>query len=130
MMRLVSAVIGGVAVLLVIGGCWLSGDKPFDFSALPPTPPVHAEGERIFNANCMSCHGAKGAGTQMGPTLINKIYEPSHHSDAAFLLAVQRGVVPHHWRFGPMPAVPAVSVEQARLVTSYIRWIQRQAGID
>jgi mono/diheme cytochrome c family protein len=118
-------------VLLVVlaAGCWLQGDKPFDFASLPATPPVHLEGERLFNANCSSCHGPKAAGTAQGPTLIHKIYEPSHHSDLAFVMAARRGVAPHHWRFGPMPAVPSVSEEQTMLITGYIRWIQRQAGI-
>jgi hypothetical protein len=47
----------------------------------------------------------------------------------AFLLAAKRGVVAHHWRFGPMPAVPAVNDEQVAQITAFIRWVQRQAGI-
>lgn len=129
MTELAARSFGVLVVLTAISACWLSSDKPFNFASLPPTPEAHLEGERLFNANCSSCHGTKAAGTALGPTLIHVIYEPNHHSDMAFLMAVQRGVAPHHWRFGPMPAVPAVNADQAKLITSYVRWIQTQAGI-
>jgi mono/diheme cytochrome c family protein len=52
-----------VAACFVPAACWLLQDKPFDFSTLQPTPQVHAEVERLFNANCASCHGPKAAGS-------------------------------------------------------------------
>ncbi len=36
-------------------------------------------GERAFNAVCAACHGKNAAGTDAGPPLIHRIYEPSHH---------------------------------------------------
>jgi mono/diheme cytochrome c family protein len=111
--------------------CRGDGDrKEFSFADLPATPAAHREGEQLFNANCSSCHGLKGAGTLTGPPLVHIIYEPNHHGDASFQLAVQRGVVAHHWRFGNMPPVPGVTPDQTTLITSYIRWVQRQAGIQ
>ena len=56
----------------------------------PSGGPVPAElqaGEAKFTANCSRCHGAGGVGTNQGPPLVHKIYEPNHHGDAAF----QRG---------------------------------------
>lgn len=44
-------------------------------------------GESKFHAYCSACHGPQGTGTQQGPPLVHKIYEPNHHGDAAF----QRG---------------------------------------
>ena len=72
----------------------------------PPTASVASasRGEQLFNQTCAACHGVRGTGTQIGPPLVNKIYEPGHHSDAAFLLAVRNGSIQHHWNFGNMPA--------------------------
>jgi hypothetical protein len=58
------------------------------------------------------------------------IYEPSHHADAAFTLAVRRGVRAHHWRFGDMPSLPHVTTVQTDEITRYVRFLQRQVGID
>ena len=63
------------------------------------------------------------------PPLVHRIYEPSHHADAAFQLAVTRGVRAHHWTFGNMPPLPAMDSAGIAAVTGYVRWLQRQAGI-
>ena len=96
----------------------------------PPTPAEHAEGERLFNANCRSCHGQHARGTAVGPPLVHIYYEPSHHSDAAFHFAAERGVVQHHWRFGNMPAQPQVARGEMTRIIGYVRWLQREAGIE
>ena len=103
---------------------------------MPPTPlaaatsaPGATRGEQLFNQTCAACHGVRATGTQTGPPLVNKIYEPSHHSDAAFLLAVRNGSVQHHWKFGNMPAQPTVTDAETREITQYVRALQREAGI-
>ena len=63
------------------------------------------EGAALFEANCASCHGANGAGSDTGPPLIHQLYQPGHHSDVAFQLAVRNGARAHHWPFGSMPPV-------------------------
>jgi cytochrome c len=95
-----------------------------------PAPAALADGERTYNAYCRSCHGLLGTGTAAGPPLVHRIYEPSHHSDAAFQLAVSRGVRAHHWSFGNMPPLPTVDPAEAARATAYVRWLQRQAGIQ
>ena len=55
---------------------------------------VAVEGRQIFEKKCMGCHGKSGSGTQKGPPLIHKYYEPNHHSDRSFFLAVKNGVRP------------------------------------
>ena len=55
---------------------------------------------------------------------------PSHHGDAAFLFAVQRGVAAHHWRFGDMPPQPQVTAGEVEAIIPYVRWLQREAGIQ
>jgi mono/diheme cytochrome c family protein len=88
------------------------------------------KGEAKFKANCARCHGERGVGTPQGPPLVHKIYEPSHHGDAAFLRAAANGVRAHHWSFGDMPRIESVSPEDVSEITRYVRWLQRQAGIQ
>lgn len=95
-----------------------------------PVPTQLAEGERRYNRNCRPCHGALGTGTQAGPPLVHEIYEPSHHSDAAFRLAITRGVRAHHWSFGNMLPVPGLDSAAIAGVTAYVRWLQQKAGIQ
>lgn len=94
------------------------------------TVPVEVQaGEVKFNANCAVCHGQQGVGTSQGPPLVHKIYEPNHHADAAFQRAAENGVKAHHWEFGNMPKIDAVSPAEVDQITQYVRWLQRQAGI-
>ena len=86
--------------------------------------------EELFAANCAACHGAGASGTPAGPPLVHEVYEPSHHGDVSFLLAVQNGVQPHHWEFGPMPAVPGLDVADVADIVAYVRGLQREAGIE
>ena len=74
--------------------------------------------------------GPAGDGTTQGPPLVHIIYEPNHHADVAFLLAARNGVQAHHWRFGDMPPVPGVTDEIVLEIVGYIRWLQRQVGIE
>ena len=89
-----------------------------------------AAGQEAFETYCISCHGPQGQGTDQGPPLVHIVYEPSHHSDDAFHAAVRDGVVPHHWDFGPMPPVPSISDAEVEAVITYVRQIQREAGIQ
>jgi mono/diheme cytochrome c family protein len=86
-------------------------------------------GETLFNKNCSMCHGQAGSGTTAGPPLVHKIYEPGHHGDAAFQMAVKNGVRAHHWGFGNMPPLAQVKPEEVDQIVKYIRHLQRQAGI-
>ena len=108
-------------------------------SSQPPKPavgssgPVPAEfqtGETTFNANCSACHGKQAAGTDHGPPLVHKVYEPNHHGDEAFQRAAANGVKAHHWEFGNMPKIDAVKPDDVDQIVKYVRWLQRQAGIQ
>ncbi len=87
-------------------------------------------GQELFAANCAACHGADAMGTPSGPPLVHEVYEPSHHGDASFLRAVQQGVQPHHWEFGPMPAIPGLDTGDVADIIAYVRGLQREAGIQ
>ena len=94
------------------------------------TPAEFAAGEALFNASCAACHGVRAGGSEVGPPLIHDYYKPSHHGDAAFLLAAQRGVIAHHWRFGNMPPVPAVTADELASIIRYVREVQKANGIE
>jgi mono/diheme cytochrome c family protein len=120
----VAAVLGALVVLAACGG---EGDG--DGAPTAAAEPDPQRGEQLFEANCAACHGPAAQGTVSGPPLVHVIYEPGHHSDESFHLAVQRGVQQHHWDFGPMPAVPGLSREEVADIIAYVRDLQREAGI-
>ncbi|MBU6432610.1 MAG: c-type cytochrome [Nitrospirae bacterium] len=94
-----------------------------------PVPGELQVGETKFNANCAACHGKQAAGTDHGPPLVHKIYEPNHHGDPAFQRAAANGVKAHHWEFGNMPKIDGVTPEDVDQIVKYVRWLQKQAGI-
>ena len=94
-----------------------------------PVPAEFQQGEALFEANCAVCHGEAASGTHQGPPLVHIYYEPNHHADAAFYLAVAQGVRAHHWNFGHMPPVHGLSEEEVTEIIRYLRWLQREAGI-
>ena len=65
----------------------------------------------------------------MGPSFIDAIYAPDHHPDAAFHSAVRDGVQPHHWDFGPMPALSHLDDDDVDDIIAFVRREQRAAGI-
>jgi len=88
------------------------------------------EGQVLFDEHCAACHGANAAGSENGPPFVHKVYEPGHHADVSFLLATQRGVRAHHWKFGDMPPQPEVTPDDVELIVSYVREMQRANGIN
>ena len=92
--------------------------------------PAAQAGESAFGATCAACHGSNAAGIEgTAPPLVHKIYEPSHHADYAFEMAINQGVRAHHWRFGDMPAQPGVTPTDAQNIIAYVRELQRANGI-
>ena len=144
--HLVSAMAVAV-VLLAIVGCG-EESAPQDATTQPPateqasvTTPASSDtarptlsdtaraGEELFNANCSLCHGVNASGTSQGPTLIDRIYHPGHHSDFSFRNAVGKGVRQHHWTFGDMPPVATVAADDVEMIICYVRELQRANGI-
>ncbi|MFC0159180.1 MULTISPECIES: c-type cytochrome [Mameliella] len=88
-------------------------------------------GKNVFEAKCVECHGTNAAGRSgMAPPLVHKIYEPSHHSDMAFIMAAQNGVRAHHWNFGNMPRIEGLTEGDVKMVAAYVRELQRANGIN
>ena len=118
----------GVLLALAVAGC-SKGDAPPSPGAAPGVTAGASDGEALFAGHCMRCHGEAGTGTDQGPPLVHRIYEPGHHPDAAFYRAAAAGVRAHHWRFGDMPSVGGVSNAEVTAIIGYVRGLQREAGI-
>ena len=136
-----------IAALLAVGFWWGSGDTDINSSEttqppsssaamvqvrLPETLSEDAQiGKVAFEAKCVVCHGANAAGQDgVAPPLVHKIYEPSHHGDGSFLVAVRNGVRAHHWRFGNMPPVDGLTEGDVKMIVAYVRELQRANGIN
>lgn len=91
--------------------------------------PNAAAGKKLFEANCTKCHGADLRGTKEGPPLLHRTYEPSHHGDVSFQIAVKYGTRQHHWQFGDMAPVQGLTPDDVAHITAYVRVEQRKAGI-
>ncbi len=128
-MRILNHGLAAGVGLLALLAVWVSVQGGSGPSKGIPVPAEFQEGDAKFHANCARCHGPRGSGTDKGPPLVHKIYEPNHHGDQAFQLAAANGVRAHHWNFGNMPKIEGVTPEDVRQITQYVRWLQRQAGI-
>jgi mono/diheme cytochrome c family protein len=97
---------------------------------VPPLSPEALAGQGGYRQHCGECHGPNGGGSGKGPPLVHRIYEPRHHADFSFLRAIRDGARAHHWRFGDMPAQPAIDEASARAIIRFVREVQRANGID
>ena len=128
----------GIGTIVAIAAGWFilqegkEGPRQGETAALmlPDLSPEQQTGRALFDANCTACHGQNALGSDRGPPLLHRIYEPSHHSDLAFLLAVRKGVRAHHWKYGNMPAIDGISDNEVVQITAYVRALQRANGIN
>jgi mono/diheme cytochrome c family protein len=118
-------------VLAVSAGAgWLSRrEEPVLVVRVPELSASARVGKELFDRSCAQCHGENARGSETGPPLVHRTYHPAHHADVAFELAVRRGVRAHHWRFGDMPAQPAVTPAEVGQITRYIRELQQANGV-
>jgi mono/diheme cytochrome c family protein len=138
---------GGLAVLAVVAGAiWRLGSQ--DRARGSEAPPLTGEtlayvtvpnpfseheqiGVRAFDAKCDECHGENAAGRDgVAPPLVHKIYEPKHHGDQAFHLAVMNRVRAHHRPFGSMPTVDGLTPADIDAIIANVRALQRANGIN
>jgi mono/diheme cytochrome c family protein len=113
-------------VAVVLAGC---GDDNDEVAAPSTEEGDPVRGQELFQRNCASCHGQMADGTSAGPPLVHEVYEPGHHSDEAFQIAVAQGTPEHHWDYGPMPPVGGLDRQDVADITAWIRDLQREAGI-
>ncbi len=138
------AVVVGVLVaiaLVVLGGGGDGTDSATGLARDPMTgktefdipvqdPQLVAEGEVLYQSACAVCHGSDLRGTPLGPSHLSVIYNPEHHGDGAFAVAVVNGVKAHHWGFGDMPPRPDISQEDFVRLIAFIRETQRVEGFE
>ncbi|WP_245410010.1 c-type cytochrome [Pararhizobium haloflavum] len=120
----------GIFLAMQTSGPPASG-KAMTVVTVPELPRQAERGRAAFDESCASCHGQNAAGREgVGPPLVHRIYEPSHHADAAFLVAALNGARQHHWEFGNMEPVDGVSEAEVRDIIDYVRSLQRANGIE
>ena len=121
----------GVIVALVLAACGSSTDGDQGGTGIrPQDPPLVSLGADLFQASCAGCHGTDVRGTENGPSLLSQVYEPNHHADISFLLAVERGSPAHHWRFGDMPAIDGLGQDDVEAIVAFVRETQRIEGFE
>ncbi len=132
-----SSKVPALAVLLIAAaaatGIWYTGTSRQAEAVevrMPKLSTMAQAGQRSFTKNCAQCHGSRADGTDKGPPLIHRIYEPSHHGDASFLRAVTAGTQQHHWPYGDMPPQPQVRRMETQAIIQFVREVQRANGIN
>ena len=126
--RMGALAVGTLAVIAVAAGC--GGGESTTSAGGANGGGVGGIGAEVYAAKCASCHGADLQGTAKGPSHLSKVYEPSHHSDAAFRRAIAQGSPAHHWNFGAMPPVQGMSEADVTAVISFIREQQQARGFQ
>jgi mono/diheme cytochrome c family protein len=96
---------------------------------IPALNELEQQGAGIFSARCRSCHGENAAGSDNGPTLIHRYYEPGLHGDSTFFDAITHGATGHHWNYGDMPPVENLKNEEIAAIVAYVRKLQSANGI-
>ncbi len=129
-----AAVAVAIPLVVILGYFLVQGSPDGDGSAhvevqVPELSSVAKQGEQLFLTSCASCHGANAAGSDKGPPLVHRIYEPNHHGDGAFYRAVRQGVRAHHWPYGDMAPVPTVRNDDVGQIVQYVRELQKANGI-
>ena len=121
------------ALLLLLAACDSGGQGgPAQFQRFNPGPaPAElAQGERLFNTYCTSCHGFYGKDEGLGPALLDTLYLAPRLADASIEQAILNGVPQTHWHFGAMPKVARVGPPEIQQVIPYVRWLQARAAED
>ena len=101
-----------------------------------PAPPTTAaafvvpDGAAVYQQYCAECHGVDLRGTDKGPSQLSIIYEPNHHGDYAYRVAIREGTREHHWWYGDMPPVEGITDLEIEKVISYIRAEQERLGFE
>lgn len=125
-MRIVACSVAAAMILVV--GC--SAEQAAMERTIPAGPFDGTTGAELYAQACASCHGADLRGTGHGPPLLDRIYEPGHHPDVAFMAAAMMGARSHHWDFGNMPPIEGITEEQVLAIVEYVRSEQRGVGIE
>ncbi len=114
-------------ILVVLAACGTSVQVDTTSAA---DPELIEAGAPLYEAHCAECHGSDLRGTDRGPSHLSAVYEPNHHADGSFTLAVTRGSPQHHWNFGPMPPVVGLDQSEIDAIVAYVRDVQAREGFE
>ena len=119
-----------IVAVLVLG--LLSACSSQLTDAEPPATDIATieAGQSLYETHCSECHGTDLRGTDKGPSHLSAVYEPSHHADGAFLMAVLSGVRQHHWKFGDMEPISGLDPPEIAAITAYVRSVQEREGFE
>ncbi len=126
--RRISRLVLVLTVAISAGACGVSESTSADVTE--PGADDVGSGEVLYQANCASCHGVDLRGTDKGPSHLSNVYEPNHHGDASFLLAVRNGSPQHHWRFGDMEPIEGLTDDDIVAITAFVREQQAVYGFE
>ena len=123
-------VIRHIAFLVSALGILFAGELTSAGSDEPPEAPAqYVQGKEKFQSFCAECHGQWAEGTEQGPPLLHVYYVEGHHTNQAFYRAILQGSRQHHWDSGDVPPVAGATIEDARQVTEFVRWLQAERGV-
>ncbi|MFC2153614.1 c-type cytochrome [Actinomycetota bacterium] len=122
--------IGALAVIMVMAVVGFGQSGSNSSAAEGSNELDAAAGEPLYQQHCAACHGSDLRGTAAGPSHLSIVYEPNHHGDATFALAIRNGARQHHWNFGDMPPVQGLTDNQIASITAYVRDQQRTHGFE
>jgi mono/diheme cytochrome c family protein len=117
-----------LVVAFTLAACGGDGDTAATLQSVPAD--MLATGQELYEQSCAECHGVDLRGTDKGPSHLSVVYEPTHHGDGAFLVAVLRGARAHHWDFGNMPPIPNLDTDDVAAITAYVRSVQQREGFE
>ena len=113
--------------LMVLTSC--NGSSPAAVTVAAQDADLAAQGAVLYEAKCAECHGSDVRGTDSGPSLLSVVYEPGHHGDGSFQIAVLQGVRQHHWDFGEMAPVPLEDGDIDKII-AFVRDTQGREGFE
>ena len=116
--------------LIVLASFGAAGDDHIVDVTRPVLSAEAEAGVALFGRNCSICHGTNGSGSEKGPPLIHRIYEPGHHADLAFVSAIRNGTRAHHWPYGDMEPVEGLSLAEIQSIITFVREVQVANGIE
>ena len=130
--------ISSLAAALVMGGAFMIGANygVLDDEDARPTTTVAsvggavrgaAAGESAYLRRCAGCHGPTGRGSRIGPPLTHPSYDIRKHGDLKFQAAIRLGAPQRRWRYGPMPAMKAMSQREVSDIVAHVMALQGAA---
>jgi mono/diheme cytochrome c family protein len=102
------------ALLAIFGSLFLAIAIPLAAISQKSAPQAVANGRRIFNQSCASCHDILGTSAKSGPGLKNYYHQQPRPADATVRIIIQQGK-------GRMPAFTTLDKLQIDDLVAYLK---------